>query len=228
MNSHPSRFEDLERRLRSVEKQNRQLKQLGAALLVFVASLVVIGQAPSKKTIAANELVLLGDSGEVRAKLWTNGDDSILDFVDKNGRSRLRLEADNFESNVSLMDSGGKASARLSSSNAGPTELKFLDGKGKDRLNLSVLPIVGSSVVLSNEEGQANAVLYAPSNGFAFLRLEKAFFAPDGLYLTDAQGFATQLGVAEIIAPRTGETQKTSAASLILFDKDKRVIWRAP
>ncbi len=39
MNSHPARFEELERRLLSVEKQNRRLKQLGAALLISVTSL---------------------------------------------------------------------------------------------------------------------------------------------------------------------------------------------
>jgi hypothetical protein len=31
-----------------------------------------------------------------------------------------------------------------------------------------------------------------------------------------------------MVTPRTGETHKTSAASLVLFDKDKNVIWKAP
>jgi hypothetical protein len=229
VNSHPVRLEDLDRRLLSVERQNRRLKQLGAVLLMLVTSLIVMGQAPSKKTVEANEFVLLGDSGEVRAKLWTNGDDSRLALVDKNGRIRLDLEAGNFESNIRLMDSNGRnPSVTLSSNNAGISELKFLDEKGKDRLDLSFMPNVGSGVMLSNEEGQANAVLHAPSNGTAFLRLEKAFFAQNALNLIDAQGFAAQLGVADLVTPRTGETHKTSAASLVMFDKDKNVIWKAP
>jgi hypothetical protein len=229
VNSNPGRFEELERRLLSVEKQNRRLKQLGSALLILVTSLVVMGQASSKKTVEANQFILRGDSGEVRAKLWTNGDDSILQLLDKDGRSRLRLEAGNYESSVSLMDGGGrKPSVRLSSNNDGLSELKFLDEKGKDRLGLTFLPVVGSGIMLTNEEGQTNAVLHTPSNGAAFLRLEKASFTEDALNLVDAQGFAAQLGVTDLVTPRTGETHKTSAASLTLFDKNKNVIWKAP
>ena len=69
MNSHPARFEELERRLLSVEKQNRRLKQLGAAALMAVALLVVMGQASSKKTVEANEFILRDANGNVRAKL---------------------------------------------------------------------------------------------------------------------------------------------------------------
>jgi hypothetical protein len=225
----PHTLEELQDRLLKLEKQNRRFKQLGAAALIGVAALVVMGQAPSKKTIETHELILLGDSGEVRAKLWTDGDNSRLALVDKNGRIRLELEAGNFESDVRLMDSNGwNPNVRLSSNNEGITELKFLDGKGKDRLNLSLFPIVGSGVMLSNEEGKANAVLHAPSNGTPFLRLEKASFTEDGLNVIDAQGFAAQLGVADLVTPRTGETHKTSAASLTLFDKNKNVIWKAP
>jgi hypothetical protein len=72
VNSNPARFEELERRLLSVEKQNRRLKQLGAALLVLVTSLIVMGEAPSKKTVEANEFILPDSNGNVRAKLAVN------------------------------------------------------------------------------------------------------------------------------------------------------------
>jgi hypothetical protein len=50
----------------------------------------------------------------------------------------------------------------------------------------------------------------------------------DGLNVIDAQGFAAQLGVTELVTPRTGENHNTSAASLTLFDNSKNVIWKAP
>jgi hypothetical protein len=226
---HPDRIAEMERRLLGIEKQNRRLKQFGAAVLLAIGSLVLMGQARSKKIVEANEFVLLGDDGEVRAKLWTNGDDGRFDFLDKGGRIRLELEAGNFQSNLRLMDNSGQLpSIRLSSSSDGTAELKFSDGKGRDRLIMSLFPLVGTSLLLSDEEGRTNAVLHAPSRGSAFLRLEKAFFSQDAVYLSDAQGFAAQLGVSELAVPRTGETQKTSAASLVLFDKDKNVIWKAP
>jgi len=46
--------------------------------------------------------------------------------------------------------------------------------------------------------------------------------------LFDEHGFATTLGRAGLVTPRTGETQLTSAASLTMFDKNKTVIWKAP
>ncbi len=49
-----------------------------------------------------------------------------------------------------------------------------------------------------------------------------------GLQLTDAEGFGSALGRGEINLPITGESSKTSAASLVMFGKDGRVIWRAP
>jgi hypothetical protein len=48
------------------------------------------------------------------------------------------------------------------------------------------------------------------------------------VYVEDADGFAATLGVTDLVTPRTGETHKTSAASLVLFNKDKNVIWKAP
>lgn len=56
----------------------------------------------------------------------------------------------------------------------------------------------------------------------------KAAFLPDSLFVSDDQGFSADLGVQDLVTPRTGETQKTSAASLILFDKNKSVIWKTP
>jgi hypothetical protein len=48
------------------------------------------------------------------------------------------------------------------------------------------------------------------------------------LKVYDREGFATTLGTEVLLTPRTGETHKTSAASLVMFDKDKNVIWKAP
>jgi hypothetical protein len=50
----------------------------------------------------------------------------------------------------------------------------------------------------------------------------------DALRLSDPQGFSASFGVTDLITPSTGETHKTSAASLVLFDKKKSVIWKAP
>ena len=48
------------------------------------------------------------------------------------------------------------------------------------------------------------------------------------LVLDDASGFATEIGVTDLVTPATGETHETSAASVVLLGKDKKVLWSAP
>jgi hypothetical protein len=55
-------------------------------------------------------------------------------------------------------------------------------------------------------------------------------FAKDGpsLTLEDAKGFSTVVGTTQLETPVNGEAHHTSAASVIFFDKNKKVIWQAP
>lgn len=48
------------------------------------------------------------------------------------------------------------------------------------------------------------------------------------LRLEDPNGFATVIGVSETQDQETAESSQTSAASIVMFDWDKRVIWKAP
>jgi hypothetical protein len=48
------------------------------------------------------------------------------------------------------------------------------------------------------------------------------------LKLSDSQGYSTVVGKAQLIEPGTGETHETSASSLVMFGKNRNVIWRAP
>ena len=53
-------------RLEKLEKQNRRLKQVGAVALVLAASILLMGQAPARRTVEANEFILKDASGNVR------------------------------------------------------------------------------------------------------------------------------------------------------------------
>ncbi len=52
--------------------------------------------------------------------------------------------------------------------------------------------------------------------------------SPDFLRLSDSDGFATIIGRTDLETVSTGETRYTSAASLLLFDKNSKVLWSAP
>jgi len=70
MNSEPNTLDEIRDRVLKLERQNRRLKQLGVAVLIIPAVLLLMGQAPSKKTVEANEFILRDDAGKIRAKLW--------------------------------------------------------------------------------------------------------------------------------------------------------------
>ncbi len=48
------------------------------------------------------------------------------------------------------------------------------------------------------------------------------------LELTDARGFKSAFGVTRLTTTRTGADEKTSAASLVMFDEQGKVIWKQP
>lgn len=54
--------------------------------------------------------------------------------------------------------------------------------------------------------------------------------SPEGpsLRMDDREGFEAQIGRSELILPKTGKRSVTSAASMLLFDNHKNVLWSAP
>jgi len=86
------------------------------------------------------------------------------------------------------------------------------DSQGNTLGSLSAIANYGAGLSLSNGQGEQRLLL-----------------EPGHLELSDDAGFKSSLGVTkDIVTVRTGETHQTSAASLILFDKEQNVIWKAP
>jgi hypothetical protein len=188
MNSTTLSMELLQDRLLKLEKQNRRFKQLGAAAFIGATALVVMGQAPSKKTIVANEFILKDSAGKIRAEL----------SVSETTKTPV-------------------------------AQLVLFDPNGKEKVSVDSGPAgLGGGIVLSGDNGP-NAFL--TSKFFSISRdnnITGMTMAEDGLLVSDSQGSQTAIGVVSLVTPSTGETHKTSVASLVLFDKNKNVIWRAP
>jgi len=202
MISHEAALEEIRGRLISLERQNRRLRQIGVAALVLAASLVLMGQASPKKTIEANEFILRDNSGKVRANLSLKEKESIAQLV--------------------LFDNEGTRRATLDSGVAGlGGNLSLADEHGKVRVSVSAMDLGNSKTAL--ELFPASVGFNDGSGGYP-----TALFASNLLYLSDGQGFSARMGVSNLVTPHTGETHQTSAASLVLFDKDNNVIWKAP
>jgi hypothetical protein len=210
MNSHPPSFEDLQERLVKLEKQNRRFKQFGLVGLIGVTLLFTLGQAPSKKTIEANEFVLRDANGSVRARLSMNvpADASAgypsaaqLVFFDEKGKKRASLDGGN---------------------TYGFSGLTLNDQEERVRGYFIEASASGANLALQDERGHLQTIL----GGGEVTALGSV--TASGVHVEDVDGFAATLGVTDLVTPRTGEKHKTSAASLILFDNNKNVIWKAP
>jgi hypothetical protein len=193
MNSHPSGFADLQERLLKLETANRRLKRLGTAALIAAVSLVVMGQAPSKKTVEANEFILRDDSGNIRAKLFVTA--KTTTNMTLPGLTEPVPVTLNPKPMLALYDQKGQTGGILDDDS-----ISFLK---------SHVSIVGGILTMGDQT--AGAVI-----------------SPYSMGLFDEQGFSVTLGRSALVTPRTGETQMRSAASLVMFDKNKNVIWKAP
>lgn len=216
-------LEDIQDRLLKLERQNRRLKQFGVAVLIASTSLIAMGQAPSKKIIEANEFILRDDSGNVRARLSMTvpagtapGFPAVAELVmfDEKGKKRVAVSGgtsmETFRlvqhdpriaiPGFSVFDEQERARGYFMESDGGSIgpALQLLDDQGNTPITLELGEVKADSVATSR------------------------------VLVHDTDGFAATLGVTDLVTPRTGEKHKTSAASLILFDKDKNVLWRAP
>jgi hypothetical protein len=86
-----------------------------------------------------------------------------------------------------------------------------------DDIDTAVMIEGGSAGVKVQEHGNDRIGLFSRSG-------------TPGLGLADAAGYATEVGVADLKDQATGETRRTSAASIVMHggDKNHHVIWKAP
>ena len=79
-------------RLEALERQNHRMKQIVSIVLVIMASVLLMGQATGKRTVAANEFTLLDSKGKLRA-VWgiVENAPQITFFNETNGRADVSL-----------------------------------------------------------------------------------------------------------------------------------------
>jgi hypothetical protein len=146
--------------------------------------------------------------------------------------SKKTIEANEFV----LKDSGGKIRANISVDESTKTSIAQMvlfdsNGQQKVRVDSGWPGLAGGTIILSGENGQTDSLTsnYLSIMGDVNVIGTGTTMSKEGLYITDKEGFEAIVGVSPpLLTPRTGETHKTSAASLALFDKDKNVIWKAP
>ena len=135
---------------------------------------------------------------------------------DPNGKARAELSMAGTGPSFKLLDQNGSAlvSVSLNDSAPGGPFVLLSDPQHHAGISMSVLEDAGSQLSLSGVSADAQAHLGA---------------APDGtsLDLTDADGFSARIGDGMQLA-KNGQVKKATAASIALFNKDRKVLWSAP
>jgi len=133
-------------------------------------------------------------------------------------------------------------------------EFRLLDASGKERATLDVFrgqpelfirSLNGESDVLLGTDTSGPFLIMGPLTGKATVTLKPDDLALEGpvgklrvalnreaggpnLTVEDNEGYSTVLGRSDLLPTKTAKREQTPAASLVLFDKDKRVLWAAP
>lgn len=146
------------------------------------------------------------------------------------------VRAEKFE----VVDSGGRMLAVWSSAAPGGCGLFFYDGTGKKRAQLAVLADGSPSLSVSDKDGETRAALMVMPDGSPILALydedgqrrATLMVLPDGgpsLSVLDKDGQTrATLGATSTETIATGVVHQRPESSLVLFDKDSKVLWEAP
>jgi hypothetical protein len=190
-------------RVERLERQNRWMKRMGVAAILSAGVLLVSGQAKvdTKKTVDANEFVLKDTNGVVRAKLG-------MGVVLMTKGPGLVLYDDRAQQMATFATSDEEARIYLGSSGSIPNSTSSSIWAGVPGKDGSGVGITGpSGVVRMNLDG----MIGGPQIG-----------------LLDKEGYETNIGKTDLVSRKTGKTEQTSAASVVMFDTEKKVLWSAP
>jgi hypothetical protein len=216
-------------RLEALEKENKRLKRMGtvviAAVILVAVSLMLMGQAAGNRTVEGKEFVLRDSNSNVRARLFMDGSEPKLSLLNTNRQdvADLYSEGDGaalkFENSVGdiRIETAGLPSISIGQENQAMK--LFSDGLrvGDDRSSQPSLAVV------DQPDGSHLWMKHSDSVGRIDVTSDNV-----SLTVADKESFFATLGSAVVQTRRTGEKSQTFAASLMLFDKDGKVIWQAP
>jgi len=167
--------------------------------------------------LAANKVFVgLGIYGkEIRAGLSVQKDTPALDLFDEKGKPQMSLSAPSDGAYFNMLDMNGRQQISVSASPIGPSfDMHAPYSKA------------GFTLWVAKSEAGPDFSMY-DSNG----NLSVDLVTPEGqpsLKIQDREGFSATFGSVDLLVPSTGRKESTSAATLTLFGKDKKVIWSAP
>jgi hypothetical protein len=243
---------DLANRVQRLERQNRKYRTAALGVILLFAAVFLMGQGQRTDIVEAREFVLRGADGKKMAVLgmyegrrleWRPGSQGIIPKVEGKDVNVPRLSFYDYKGNlattlddVGLTLLGEEGQEQVSVHDSFVT---VSDGAGEVSLGtsggLSWLALKGKE----GTEGRANVSLYNAafgdiSPGILSIsdlsgRTRVSIDASPSVQLFDESGkHRATLGSESLVTTRTGSIEKRAPSSLVLFDKEGKVMWSAP
>lgn len=208
MSSHPEK-QPLEIRIERLERQNQLFRRGALTCLIALVSIGLMGQTKRPRKAAptpAPAAPVVPDKIEAQSFILKDG----------NGKIRAELSMAGTGPTFKLLDESGTPLMTLSLNDGSPQGpmMRFSDPQHNAGVSLSVLEGMGSQLSLMGARPDIQA---------------RIAVAPDGtsLEMSDADGFATSIGNG-MQASKGKQPKKTTAASVTLYGKDRKVLWSTP
>ena len=198
-------------RVERLEKENRRLKRGALAVLLAIASVGLMAQ--TKQTAPSSAQRRRAPTPAPTGPTAVEAQGFIL--KDQNGHVRAELGLTGSSPSLKFKDENGSAlvTLALNSDVPGGPMLLLSDPQHHASVALSVLEHAGPQLSLTGER--------------ADIQLHMGV-APDGttLELSDKDGFTTSIGNG--VLAKNGQAKNTSAASIVLYGKQRKVLWSVP
>jgi len=207
MSSHPEK-QTLEIRIERLERQNRLFRRGALTCVIAMVPVGLLGQTnnPNQAGTAPPAAPAIPEKIEAGSFI----------LKDSNGKIRAELSMSGTGPTFKLRDESGTPLITLSlndSSPQGPMML-FSDPQHHAGVSVSVLEGMGSQLSLVGARPDIQARMAVAPEGTSF-------------EMSDANGFTTSIGNG-IQASKGKQPKKTTAASVTLYGKDRRVLWSTP
>lgn len=198
-------------RIERLERENRTLKRGALGCLLALASIGLMGQTQQRKTTRTPPA-----AAPAPLTLPKNIEAESFVLKDPAGKVRAELSMSGTGPSFKLRDQNGSALVTVSLNDSAPGGPFVLlsDPQHHAGLSMSVLENGGSQFTLTGERPEVQAHIGV---------------APDGtsLQLSDQDGFSANIGNG-VQTAKNGQPKKTTAASITLFNKDRKVLWSTP
>ena len=194
---------ELIHRLERLERSHRRLKGFALVALVLTTALATIyATAPVPEKITAHAFDVVDSTGKVRVLMTVDAAMPAIRLYDVDGKPKIQMVVAPYDGLplIVLSDAQGRESAQISVQQGGAPDIMLFDPTLK-----------GSGFKPSVDIG------VDPSGS-------------PSIALADSQGFKMDLGSTSTVNVKTGSTEQTSAASIVMFGNDEKhhVIWQAP